>query len=547
MKVKFNGKTYQCPENTLLLDFFKGKVYDENMIIAGLVDNKLVDLNYKLHRDCCVGAVDIKSEEGMKVYRRSMSFVFIRAVRELFPEARVTIEHSLGKGLYCEVHKDHSLNKSDVALIKRKMDEIVSKNMPFERIKVSIKQAIDIFNQQGQPEKVKLLKYSTDEKMYLYRLNGYYDYFYGILAPHTGYLKVFDLKFYLPGVIIMFPDMSDPKNVAEFVDQHKLAAIYQETEKWGRIMRVDYVSSLNELIESGDIKEIIRIAEALHEKKIAQIADLVSKNRDNVRLILIAGPSSSGKTTFAQRLYIQLRVNGLRPISISLDDYFLPSGMIPKDENGKYDFENIEALDLELFNEQLAQLIQGEEVVLPKYDFATGSRIQYGRKVKIDKDQPIIIEGIHGLNERLTSAIPKDRKFKIYISALTQLNLDDHNRIPTTDSRLVRRIVRDYMFRATDAEKTLEMWSSVRRGEEKNIFPYQEEADVMFNSALVYELGVLKKYAEPLLLKVKRSSGVFYMAQYLLDILSYIRPIRDEQDIPANSILREFIGNSCFF
>lgn len=547
VNVKFGNKNYECTEGTRLMDFFKENDQSYDMIIAGLVDNKLVDLNYRIHRDCTVKAVDIRSEEGMKVYRRSMSFVFIKAVHEIYPHARVTIEHSLGKGLYCEIHKERSLTRGDVELIKQKMQEIVSKNLPFERIKVSIEEAADIFNRQGQPEKVKLLKYSTEDRMYLYRLDGYCDYFYGILAPYTGYLKVFDLKFYLPGVIILFPDVSDPQNVAQFVDQHKLAAIYQETEKWGRIMKVDYVSSLNELVESGDIKEIIRIAEALHEKKIAQIADMINKNRDNVRLILIAGPSSSGKTTFAQRLYIQLRVNGLRPISISLDDYFLPSEKVPRDEDGKYDFEDIEALDLELFNEQLTQLIQGEEVILPKYDFTIGARAPQGRRVKIDADQPVIIEGIHGLNERLTSAIPKDRKFKIYISALTQLNLDDHNRIPTTDSRLVRRIVRDYMFRATDAEKTLEMWNSVRRGEEKNIFPYQEEADVMFNSALVYELGVLKKYAEPLLAKVERSSSVFYMAQYLLDILSYIKPIEDEQDIPANSILREFIGNSCFF
>lgn len=546
-KVKLYDKEYLCEKGKTLIEFIDSTGIDKKYIIAAKVDNKLVDLKYKVHRAINLELIKRNSEVGMKVYRRSLCFLFIMAVNDVLPNAKVTIEHSLGNGIYSEIYKDKPLNNEDLAAIEERMRFYVNKKEAFERIKVTLEQANSIFEKQGQPEKVKILTYKSNNKIYLYKFAGRYDHFFGILAPHAGYVNIFKLKYYLPGVILMFPDIKDPEKLSDFIDQHKLASIYQETEKWGKIMKVDYVSSLNDYIKNNKIGEIIRINEALHEKKIAGIADMINANKETVRLILIAGPSSSGKTTFAQRLYIQLRVNGLNPVPISLDDYYLPNDKAPRDSDGKVNFEDIEALDINYFNEQLMKLIQGEEVVLPIFDFTKGRRAAEGRRVKLNSDQPIIVEGIHGLNEKLTHEIPKERKFKIYISALTQLNLDEHNRITTTDSRLIRRIVRDNLFRSTEAEKTLEMWNTVRRGEERNIFPYQEEADVMFNSALVYELSILKKYAENLLLKVTRESKYYYLAQSLLDILSYIKSADDEKDIPANSIIREFIGNSCFF
>jgi uridine kinase len=365
------------------------------------------------------------------------------------------------------------------------------------------------------------------------------------MTPRTGYLKCFGLKFYLPGFILRYPQKESPTTLPTFVEQRKLANVYYEFEHWGKVLEIEDVASLNTQINSGRTGELIRIAEALHEKKLAQLADEITKDRGRVRVILIAGPSSSGKTTFAQRLCIQLRVNGLRPIAIGTDDYFVDREHTPVDEKGEPDFEALEALDLELFNQHLIRLIQGEEVEIPIFNFQTGTREPKGEIISAKDDQPIIIEGIHGLNERLTSEIPKDRKFKIYISALTQLNVDNHNRIPTTDNRLLRRIVRDNQFRSHDAKATIRQWPSVRRGEERNIFPFQEDADAMFNSALAYELAILKRYAEPLLRAISKDDPEFPEAKRLLKFLSYILPMEDS-DVPLNSILREFIGASCF-
>ncbi len=405
--------------------------------------------------------------------------------------------------------------------------------------------AIKLFAGTGHPEKAKLLKMLNRETVSIYYCEEVYDYFYSSLVPSTGYLKVFGLKYYPPGFILRFPARENPRELPAFVDQPKLARIFGEAEQWGKILNCGYVSTLNDYIEENSVKDIIRVAEALHEKKIAQIADYIAEHRREVRIILVAGPSSSGKTTFAERLSVQLRVNGVRPVPISLDDYFVDRAYTPRDEQGNYDFEDIEALDLELFNKHLTELLAGREVVLPAYNFMTGEREYRGRKIRIKADQPLIIEGIHGLNERLTQAIDKERKVKIYISALTQLSIDNHNRIPTTDTRLIRRIVRDSQFRNNNAGKTLQIWPSVRRGEERNIFPFQEEADIMFNSALIYELAVLKKYAEPLLEQVPPDSQVYPEARRLLKFLAFFR-LGDETEVPTNSILREFIGNSCF-
>ena len=404
---------------------------------------------------------------------------------------------------------------------------------------------MELFQAAGQLDKVRLLKYKTTQEVHIYKCGAYQDYLYGYMVPSTGYLKQFELKYYLPGFILRFPTWESPTEIPDFKEQRKLARIFYEFEKWGEILEVEDVGALNQQIAAGKSGELIRIAEALHEKNIAQIADLIANDSERIKVVLIAGPSSSGKTTFAQRLAVQLRVNGLKPVPISLDDYFVNREVTPLGLDGLPDFEALEAIDVELFNEHLTSLIQGLTIVLPRYNFKSGHREPGQETLRISKEQPLIIEGIHGLNDKLTSNIPKDNKFKIYISALTQLNVDDHNRIPTTDNRIIRRIVRDNQFRGHDARWTIGMWPMVRRGEETSIFPFQEETDVMFNSALIYELAVLKRYAEPLLQKVTPDHPEFSEAKRLLKFLSYFVPM-DDCEISLNSIIREFIGSSCF-
>jgi uridine kinase len=394
-------------------------------------------------------------------------------------------------------------------------------------------------------DKLALLKHSKNKNLKLYNLCGRYDYFYGQMAYSTGIIGEFEIMYYKPGFILRYPTIHEPKVIPKFNEQKKLAKIFRETEIWGTILNVANVGSLNDIVVSGEMNEMAMITEAFHEKKIANIADQISL-KEKVKIVLIAGPSSSGKTTFTKRLGIQLRVNGLIPIQISLDDYFINRDQTPKDEDGNYDFESIYALDLELFNNNLTELLKGEKVKLPRYDFLTGKRVWSDKEIYIPERGVLLIEGIHGLNEILTSSIDKENKFKIYISALTQLNLDNHNRIATTDVRIIRRIVRDYLSRGYKAEDTLKMWHSIKKGEEKNIFPFQEEADVMFNSTLVYELCVLKKYALPELKKISEESSVYYEAKRLISFLNFFKTV-DEEVVPRNSILKEFIGGSIFY
>ncbi|MDR3565449.1 MAG: nucleoside kinase [Negativicutes bacterium] len=539
------SKEYDC-----CIDLFavSKDVAQENAmpIVAAKVNHEIKDLQVQLTADCALEFLDLSSAEGMMIYQRSLVFVMITAAHELFPGRELTVEHSLSKGLYCELHLDQDLTPGDVAKLEERMRGIALEDRPFVRKKMPKAQAIELFKTAGQEAKVNLLKQLTLEQVSLYYCGDVYDYFYGTLVPSTGFLKVFELKFYAPGFILRSPEKERPDALPEYAEQPKLAKIFFEAEQWGKILRCGYVGKLNEYVKKKQIAEIIRVAEALHEKKLAQIADFIFEHRKEVRVILIAGPSSSGKTTFAQRLGVQLRVNGVRPVPISLDDYFVDRSHTPRDEKGDYDFEAIEALDLDLFNEHLLRLLKGESVKIPTYNFMSGQREYRGRRIQLEADQPLIIEGIHGLNERLTKAVPRDHKVKIYVSALTQLSIDNHNRIPTTDTRLIRRIVRDSQFRAHDALSTLQIWPSVRRGEERNIFPYQEDADVMFNSALIYELGVLKTCAQPLLEQVSPESPRYAEARRLLNFLSYFLTIPDE-DIPPNSILREFVGKSCFY
>ncbi len=513
--------------------------------LGAIVDNEVRHLNYEVCNGESIEFLDITHKDGLRIYLRTLSYIFIKACKDVFDECRVTIEHSLSKGLYTEIHNVNSITLEDTQKIKDRMKEIINQDLPIERKLIPVSEAVEIFTSQKMYDKVKLFKQSKKEQRHIYSLDGFYDTFYGYLAPSTGYIKQFDLKYYSPGIIIQFPRKEENFNIPQFEEHSKLAKIFKEAEEWGDILDVGYVSSLNEKIDNNNSDEIIRISEALHEKKIAYIADTICEN-DEREIILIAGPSSSGKTTFAQRLAIQLKVNGKKPISISLDDYFVNRKDTPLDENGEYDFESIDAIDIKLFNKDLIKLLDGQEIELPTFNFHTGKREYKGRKIKVDRTHPIIIEGIHGLNEKLTFSIPKQNKFKIYISALTQLNIDGHNRIHTTDTRLIRRMVRDAEFRGNDPVRTLKLWDSVRRGEERNIFPYQEEADVMFNSALVYELAVLRKHVEPLLRTIDNKSIFYSESKRLLKFIGYFRSISCENCIPCTSIIREFIGGSCF-
>lgn len=511
-------------------------------ITLGVIDNKLRELSYSIDKNCKIKFLDTNNADGLRVYFRTVSFVFIIACKELFKDCRVTIEHSLSNGIYCEVHKELPLDEEDIENIKKKMVEIVSNNNEIEKIVTTRDEAISIFNNNKMYEKAELLKYKEYEDVKIYKCRGYIDHFYGHMLPSTGDVKVFDVKLYNKGVVVLGPS-EDDKNIPKvFNPQPKLSDIYHEAENWSKLIGIDKVVTLNKIIENKEYPDVIRIVEALHEKKLSQIADIIKEK--GKRVILIAAPSSSGKTSFAHRLSIHLKVNNLNPVSISLDDYFVNRDDTPLDEYGNFDFESIYAIDLERFNSDLKKLLNGEEINLPKFNFKLGIREETNKRLKIKENQPIILEGIHGLNPILTSSIPDEDKFKIYISALTQVNLDDHNRIPTTDLRLIRRMVRDFNFRGYSAQKTIMQWDSVRRGEKKNIFPYQEEADIIFNSACAYELSVLKKYAKPLLEEIDKDDIAYVEANRLLKFLQYFVELDDVSDIPSVSILREFIGGS---
>lgn len=516
-------------------------------IVLVKINGVLKELSMILQEDCTLEFVDITSKSGMMCYIRGLQFVLIKATKDIFPESKITIEHSLSKGIFGEIEKETPLVIDDVYDIKKKMDEIIKSDIIIERHKLLREEAIEVFRKAGMEDKVSLLNTVSHEKVTVYTLDGELDYFYGPMIYSTSQLKYYDLISYDPGFILRFPTREKPTEIPRFKTHKKLGKIFYEAEQWGNILNVNHVGALNERIQQGDseIVTLVRVAEALHEKKIANIADKISQNR-SIKIITIAGPSSSGKTTFCKRLDIQLRVNGLVPLSISLDDYFVDRENTPRDEYGEFDFESINALDLELFNKHLTQLLEGEEIEIPVFNFKTGKREWVGNRVKLPKDGVIIIEGIHGLNDMLTKSIDKEHKFKIYISPLTEINVDYHNRISTTDVRMIRRIVRDHLSRGYDVEYTLRMWPSIKRGEDKYIFPFQEEADIMFNTALIYELAVLKKYAIEELLKVQQDSPVYDEARRLIEFLQMFKGI-DRDVVPANSLMREFIGGSCFY
>lgn len=517
-------------------------------IVLALVDNKLKELFNTIDQDCNVEFLDISNNDGYRTYLRSVSFLMIKAIFDVLGNEKVdkvVIHHSLNRGFYCETQGSYEMIEEDLQKVKTRMDELVKKDIPLEKKTVSLDKAIGIFEERKMFDKVQLLKYRSASNVNLYKLDDFEDYFYGYMVPSTGYLKNYDLKKYKSGFILQFAYKNKPNEIATFKPQEKLFQILKETSDWGEIMNVRTVGSLNENISQGKINELILVSEALQEKKIGNIADLIIKDIDNKRIVFIAGPSSSGKTTFAHRLSIQLKAHGLKPHPISVDNYFVDRDKTPRDENGNYDFERLEALDIKQFNEDMMNLLNGKKVEMPIFNFKQGKREYNGNYLELEENDVLVIEGIHCLNDKLSHSIPKDNKYKIYISALTQLNIDEHNRIPTTDARLIRRIVRDSQYRGTNATETIRMWPSVRRGEENYIFPFQEEADIMFNSALIYELAVLKQYAEPLLFNIAKDIPEYIEAKRLIKFLDYFLGVSSEM-IPKTSIIREFLGGSCF-
>ena len=517
---------------------------EKPITVAALVNNKLKELTYEISENDIIKYIDLSNTDGKRIYQRSISYLLVRSLNEIYTDIKIRLNHSLSKGLYFEVEFYRPLNEQDILVIKEKMQEIVKKDDPFIKIQMSLDDAKEVFSNFNMQFTKELMEYRDIDYINLYQSDWMKKYFFGYMVPSTSYLKLFDIMLYDNGIILRHPTTSSPFEIPEFVESPRIAKVFKEYEKWAEIMNCNYVSKLNNYIKKDSHKDLIQVAEIFQEKKIAEIADMITK--EEKRVILIAGPSSSGKTTFANRLRIQLMANGLKPVTLSTDNYFVEREDTPIDEHGEPDFESIEALDLDLFNTQLKEILQGEKVSLPEFDFKIGTKEYKGKEMQIERHQPIIIEGIHGLNPKLTFDIFEKDKFKIYISALTQLNIDRHNRIPTTDARLIRRIVRDNNYRGNNASVTLNQWASVRRGEEKNIFPYQEDSDVVFNSAIIYELAVMKKHVEPLLKKIDINDKMYMEAVRLLKFLQYFEIIEDESLIPNNSILKEFIGGSIF-
>jgi len=517
-----------------------------NPIIGALVNNKVKELSFVFVKTKKVEFIDYSHPDGLRLYVRSLFYILYAAVREVFPQVKLKMMHGISRGYYCELAGlNRPITDSDIFAIKSEMQLLVHKDIPFEKIGLPTEEAVEICKKQNLLFKAKLFEQQGTLFSYLYFMDGLANYFYGYMVPSTGYLKVFDLVSYYEGMLLRIPDPAKFSEVQPYSKLDKLFGIFQEHKDWAELMDVPNVARLNENTLNGESGDIIKISEALHEKKIAEIANLIRDRKDEVKIVLIAGPSASGKTTFCKRLMVQLAVNGLKPTMISLDDYFVDREKTPKDGNGEYNFEAIEAIDVEFFNQQLIQLFDGEAIELPKFNFAIGQKFPSGKKLQLSPGSILIVEGIHGMNPGLVPHIDPSNTFKIFLSALTQISIDDQNHISTTDNRLIRRMIRDSKYRNYSAQDTIRRWASVRAGEDKNIFPYQENADVMFNSALIYELAVLKKYAEPLLKSVPESQAEFSESIRLLKFLSYFKAI-DDFEIPPTSVLREFLGGSSF-
>lgn len=512
--------------------------------VCAKVNNKVEGLHYRLYHKKDVEFLDMTSGSGSHNYTRSVFFVLCKAVKDIWPKSHVVIDIPVSNGYYCDLRIGRPVTEEDVAKVKARMDEIIAAAMPICRHESVTEKAIKLFSDLGDTAKVKLLQ--TTGRLYTtyYEIDGYYDFYYGSLLTNTKQIYLYGLDKYYDGMLLRIPTLKDPSILPEMIRQDKLFEIFKEHHHWQDVMEIRTVGDFNNAVDTDHSIDLINISEALQEKKIAHIADEIAK-RKGVKLILLAGPSSSGKTTTCKRLSIQLIANGLRPLQISLDDYFVDREQSPRDEKGDYDFESIHALNLKLINEQFNALFNGEEVELPRYDFPTGKSVKSGNKLKMEDNNVLVVEGIHALNPELTAQIPEELKYRVYVSALTTILLDDHNYIPTTDNRLLRRIIRDYKYRGVDARETIRRWPSVRAGENKWIFPFQENADVMFNSAMLFELAVIKQQAEPLLEQVPENCPEYSEAYRLLKFLKYIKPIPNT-DIPPTSLLREFLGGSSF-
>lgn len=512
--------------------------------VCAKVNNKVEGLHYRLYHKKDVEFLDMTSGSGSRNYTRSVFFVLCKAVKDIWPKSHVVIDIPVSNGYYCDLRIGRPVTEEDVAKVKARMDEIIAAAMPIRRHESVTEKAIKLFSDLGDTAKVKLLQ--TTGRLYTtyYDIDGYYDFYYGSLLTNTKQIYLYGLDKYYDGMLLRIPTLKDPSILPEMIRQDKLFEIFKEHHHWQDVMEIRTVGDFNNAVATDHSIDLINISEALQEKKIAHIADDIAK-RKGVKLILLAGPSSSGKTTTCKRLSIQLIANGLRPLQISLDDYFVDRELSPRDEKGDYDFESIHALNLKLINEQFNALFNGEEVELPRYDFPTGKSVKSGNKLKMEDNNVLVVEGIHALNPELTAQIPEELKYRVYVSALTTILLDDHNYIPTTDNRLLRRIIRDYKYRGVDARETIRRWPSVRAGENKWIFPFQENADVMFNSAMLFELAVIKQQAEPLLEQVPENCPEYSEAYRLLKFLKYIKPIPNT-DIPPTSLLREFLGGSSF-
>lgn len=536
------------PFGTTLQDVIIDQKIDiGNPILGAMVNNTLKELDYLVYKPKTVRFIDYRHPDGKRMYMRSLSFVLFKAAVDLYPDEKLQIEHAVSNGLYCELGKiitdDAHINM--VEQLRIRMQEIIEQDIPFTREEIRTEYALRLFEEFGLDDKCTLMRTRKQFYSSVYKLDNVVNYFYGYLLPSSGYLKKFDLVKYYEGMLLVAPKDDNPQELSDIVIQNKLFEIFQEFKEWVEIIGVPNVGQLNLATQNGKISEIIKISEALQEKKLACIADMIDKRKEELKVVLISGPSSSGKTTFAKRLSIQLSVIGFKPIVLSMDNYFVDRDHTPRDKNGDYDFESPQALDIKLFNENMLDLFEGKEIDLPKFSFSTGQRSYNGTKLKLDTNSIILVEGIHGLNPLISEMIPNNRKFKVYVSALTPLSIDSNNRISTTDNRLIRRMVRDYSYRGYSALETMQRWPSVRAGEEKHIFPFQEEADVMFNTALLFELGVLKKWVEPILKEVPPIVPEYSEAKRLLKFLSYILPIA-EKEIPPTSILREFLDGSSF-
>lgn len=542
---KNNGRSIEVSPGSSLLDVYEASgVNLPQGPTSARVNNVVEGLNFKVYHNMDVEFLDITSSSGMRTYVRSLCFVLCKAVADLYPEGQIKLQHPVSKGHYCTLEIGHEPTADEVNSIRERMQEIVRSYIPYRRHEVPTEQAARLFRQLGMNDKATLLETSGSLYTFYYTLDDTADYYYGSLLPHTGYIHLFDLIKYDDGLLLRYPDPNNPTQLNAMVRQDKMLDVFQEHSRWHDIMGVSTVGDINTACNQGYATSLINVSEALQEKKIARIAEEIHQ-RGKVKVVLISGPSSSGKTTFSKRLSIQLMTCGLKPKAISLDDYFVNREDTPLDADGQYDYESLYALDLSFFNAQLQALLNGEEVELPRFNFTTGQREFNCNKLRIEENTILILEGIHALNPELTPLIPEEKKYRIYVSALTTILLDNHNYIPTTDNRLLRRIIRDYNYRGYSAEETIGRWSSVRRGEDKWIFPYQENADAMFNSAMLFELAVLKEHAMPILNRVPQNRPEYSEAYRLRKFLQYFVPVQDK-DLPPTSLLREFLGGSSF-